>query len=84
LEVHQSFYEKKGKEINTNFYELKNNSDLYFEMELKSGKGTQNITLYPQSSQIISAPAGEKKLTYEVVTAFVRSDKNLLVDIQLK
>jgi len=84
VEVHPSFYEKKGKEKSTYFYELKNNSDLYFEMELKSGKGTQNITLYPQSSQIISAPAGEKKLTYEVVTAFVRSDKNLLVDIQLK
>jgi len=53
-------------------------------MELKSGQGTQNITLYPQSSQIISAPAGQEKLTYEVVTAFVRSDKNLIVDIQLK
>lgn len=84
VEVSPSFYQKEGKEKNTNFYEIKNNSDLYFEMELKSGKGTQKITLYPQSAQTISAPAGQEKLTYEVVTAFVRSDKNLIVDIPLK
>jgi 3',5'-nucleoside bisphosphate phosphatase len=84
VEVSPVFYEKKQKENITNFYEIKNNSDLYFEMKLKSGKGTPKITLYPQSSQIISAPAGEEKLTYEVVTAFVRSDKNLIVDILLK
>lgn len=84
VEVNPSFHVKKEDNKSTNFYEIKNNSDLYFEMELKSGKGTQNIKLYPQSSQIISAPAGQEKLTYEVVTAFVRSDKNLIVDIQLK
>jgi hypothetical protein len=84
VEISPSYYEKKGKAKSTNFYEIKNNSDLYFEMELKSGEGTKNITLYPQSSQIISAPAGQEKLTYEVVTAFIRSDKNLVVDIMLK
>jgi hypothetical protein len=84
VEISPSYYEKKGKAKSTNFYEIKNNSDLYFEMVLKSGEGTKNITLYPQSSQIISAPAGQEKLTYEVVTAFIRSDKNLVVDILLK
>ncbi|MDD4109594.1 MAG: Sb-PDE family phosphodiesterase [Prolixibacteraceae bacterium] len=65
------------------YYEIKNNSDLYFELELKSGDGTGKITLYPQSSQIINAKLGQKSLDYEVVTAFVRSDKNLLVTILL-
>jgi len=84
VEVSPSYNTSGGKGKSTKFYEIKNNSDLYFEMELKSGKGTQNITLYPQSSQIISAPEGQEKLTYEVGTAFVRSDKNLVVDINLK
>lgn len=84
VEVSPSYHQKNGKETSTKFYEIKNNSDLYFELELKSGKGTQSITLYPQSSQIISAPEGQQKLTYEVPTAFVRGDKNLVVDIQLK
>lgn len=84
VEISPNYHTKKGNEKSTNFYEIKNNSDLYFEMELKSGEGTGNITLYPQSSQIISAPVGQEKLTYEVVTAFIRSDKNLVVDIVLK
>lgn len=84
VEISPNYHTKKGNEKSTNFYEIKNNSDLYFEMELKSGEGTGNITLYPQSSQIISAPVGQEKLTYEVVTAFIRSDKNLVVDILLK
>ena len=67
-----------------NYYELKNNSDLYFELELKSGDGTQKVTLYPQSSQIITAASGEDSLKYEVVTAFVRSDEHLVVDIFLE
>ncbi len=67
-----------------NYYELKNNSDLYFELELKSGDGTQKVTLYPQSSQIINAASGEDSLRYEVVTAFVRSDEHLVVDFFLE
>ncbi|WP_320110539.1 Sb-PDE family phosphodiesterase [Draconibacterium orientale] len=84
VEVSPSFYEKTNKDNTTRYYEVKNNSDLFFEMELKAGKGTQKITLYPQSSQIISAPEGQKSLSYEVLTAFVRSDKNLMVELQLK
>jgi hypothetical protein len=83
------FISKKGTSSNgtetiTNYYEISNNSDLYFDMELKSGEGTGKVTLFPQSSQIISAPAGQEKLTYEVVTAFIRSDKHLVVEIPLK
>jgi hypothetical protein len=53
-------------------------------MKLKSGDGTQNITLYPQSSQVITAHGGQESLTYEVVTAYVRSDEHLMVDIELE
>ncbi len=89
VEMGSPFYSKKGTSSNgtetiTNYYEISNNSDLYFDMELKSGEGTGKVTLFPQSSQIISAPAGQEKLTYEVVTAFIRSDKHLVVEIPLK
>jgi hypothetical protein len=67
----------------TNYYEIKNNSDLYFELELKSGEGTAKVTLHPRSSQVITAPAGQSSLVYEVVTAFIRSDKHLVVEIPL-
>lgn len=65
------------------FYQISNNSDLYFELELKEGNGTKLIILHPRSSQIISAPEGTKLLTYEVVTTYIRSDKHLIVDLNL-
>jgi 3',5'-nucleoside bisphosphate phosphatase len=77
VETGPRFHSKEGR----NFYEIKNNSELYFELELKSGNGTGKVTLYPWSSQIISAPEEQRSLKYEVVTAFIRSDKNLVVDI---
>ena len=73
-----------GAEVVTNYYEIRNNSDLYFELVLKSGNGTGSVTLFPRSAQIIMAAGGQDKLTYEVVTAYVRSDKHLQVDIRLK
>lgn len=66
------------------YFEICNNSDLYFELELESGNGTEKVTLFPQSAQIITAPHDQKSMTYKVVTAFVRSDKNLLVEFLLK
>jgi len=74
----------EGKDKTTNYYEIKNNSDLYFELELKSGEGTNKITLYPQSSQILTATAGQNRLSYEVTTAYIRSDKHLIAEIPLK
>ena len=68
----------------TKYYELTNNSDLYFELELREGKGTKKITLYPQSIALITARAGQTVLSYDVPTAFVRSDKCLKVSFDLK
>ncbi|MEF8985522.1 MAG: Sb-PDE family phosphodiesterase [Bacteroidales bacterium] len=72
-----------GNGEGSNYYEIRNKSDLYFEMELKSGDATQKITLQPGSSQIITANGDQESLTYEVVNAYVRSDKHLVVDIGL-
>jgi hypothetical protein len=72
---------KDGK--TTNYYEIKNKSDLYFELELRAGKGTPKIILYPNSSQLITAESGQNSLSYEVMTAFIRSDKHLMVDMPL-
>jgi hypothetical protein len=67
------------------YYEIKNLSDLYFELELKAGNtANKKIILYPGSSQLISASGGQSSLTYEVVTAFVRSDKHLVIDFSLR
>ncbi|HDR50802.1 MAG TPA: hypothetical protein ENN90_04150, partial [Mariniphaga anaerophila] len=42
-------------------------------------KGTGKVTLFPRSAQVITAPAGQQSLFYEVVTAFVRSNEHLVV-----
>jgi predicted metal-dependent phosphoesterase TrpH len=67
-----------------NYYEIRNNSSLYFELRLTSGNGTDRIVLYPHSAQQITAEAGQSSLSYDVVTAFVRSDKHLNVSFTLK
>lgn len=67
----------------TKYFELTNKSDLHFELHLKEGKGTQKVILYPQSTQIITAGSDQSKLTYEVVSTFIRSDKHLNVDFKL-
>lgn len=78
---HFSQENKNGKK--TNFYEVQNKSDLFFELELTSGKGTQKITLYPMSSQLISAEAGQQSLSYDVINAYIRSDKYLNINFGL-
>lgn len=72
-----------GEETVINTYEISNSSDLYFELELKSGNGTESIILHPQSAQNITAQAGQQSISYEVVTAFARSDKHLVVELPL-
>lgn len=79
VDIGPSFY-KKGDQL---YYELKNNSDLFFDLELKSGNGTARVTLHPRSAQVITAQEGQQRLTFEVVTAFVRSDRQLSVEIPL-
>lgn len=78
------FSQENRNGVKMNYYEIQNNSDLYFELRLKSGKGTSEIKLYPMSSQLISAEAGQQSLSYDVTNAYVRSDKNLNIIFQLQ
>jgi hypothetical protein len=78
-----SHYSQEKNGVRTNFYEIQNKSDLYFELELTSGKGTQKITLCPMSSQLLSAEAGQQSLSYDVTNAYVRSDKFLNISFSL-
>jgi hypothetical protein len=84
VELNPSHYTEEKRDGNkTNFYEIKNNSDLYFELVLSEGSGTSRIVLYPQSSQLISAAANQSSLSYNVVSTYVRSDRHLSVTFKL-
>ncbi len=80
VELGPSFHTKGERK----YFEIRNTSDLYFELEAESGNGTEKVTLFPQTAQVITAPAEQKSLSYKVTTAFIRSDKNLLVEFLLK
>ncbi len=73
----------KGVEIPTDYYEIRNISDLYFELHLAAGDGPGKVILYPQTSCILKVPTGQEYLTYEVVSTFIRSDKHLMVELPL-
>jgi 3',5'-nucleoside bisphosphate phosphatase len=73
-------YYQKG---NVRYYEIRNNSDLYFELNRKTDTRTETIQLFPHSSQVIVTRNGEKSLEYDVITAFVRGDRNLKVEIPM-
>ena len=73
---------KNGDKIN--YYELRNNSDLYFELKLKEGNNTKLVVLYPRSVQQITASAETTSLYGEVISTYVRSDQHLSVNFQLK
>lgn len=83
VKLSPSFYNENGKNGVVKYYEIQNNSDLYFELELTSGSGTKRVVLYPQTSQVITAAEGQDSLTYDVVTTYVRSDKHLSVSLPL-
>lgn len=85
LELSPAYHEQTNQKTNvtTKYYELTNTSDLYFELVLKQGEGTKRLVLYPESSQILTAPANQEKLTYEIVSTYVRSDQHLSYDIEL-
>lgn len=85
VELSPSHYtEVKGNGNTINYYEIRNNSDLYFELVLKEGNGTRRVVLYPRSAQLISAPAGTTSLTYDVTSTYVRSDRHLSVQLPLR
>jgi predicted metal-dependent phosphoesterase TrpH len=79
---HHSDIARNGKPMD--YYEVSNKSDLYFELELNTGIADNKIKLFPRSSQVIAAEHGQTSLVYEVVTAFVRSDKHLSTEFKLK
>ncbi|WP_313258909.1 Sb-PDE family phosphodiesterase [Sphingobacterium sp.] len=86
VSVSASYHEKiNGKtKVKTRYYEIKNNSDLYFELELKEGKGTKRLVLYPESTQILTAEDGQSRLSYEIISTYIRSDKHLQFEVNLK
>ena len=85
VELLPSHYtEVKAKGNNTKWYEIRNNSDLYFELQLKEGNGTKHVVLYPRAAQLISAPDGTASLTYDVISTYVRSDTHLSVVLPLQ
>lgn len=84
VQLTPAFHSKaNAKKVDSKYYELQNNSDLYFELKLVEGKATKNVVLRPKSSQIVVADAGQEKLAYEVVSTYVRSDKHLRIELGL-
>ncbi|WP_164111775.1 MULTISPECIES: Sb-PDE family phosphodiesterase [Sphingobacterium] len=84
VKLSPTFYTKtNAKKASSKYYELQNNSDLYFELKLVDGKATKSIVLQPKSSQILIADDGQRKLSYEVVSTYVRSDKHLKIELSL-
>jgi hypothetical protein len=85
VEVMRSHFSEPVKDGKArNYYEIRNNSDLYFELESTGGNSTAKIILHPRTSQVISAESGQSSISYKVVTAYVRSDKHLQVNLSLK
>ena len=82
MPVHYTEEKKNGDKIN--YYELRNNSDLYFELDLKNGNSTKRVVLYPRSAQQITASAETASLSGEVISTYVRSDQHLTVNFSLK
>lgn len=82
MPAHYAEEKKNGDRIN--YYELRNNSDLYFELQLEEGNNTKLVVLYPRSVQQISAPAKATALSGEVISTYIRSDQHLSVNFPLK
>ena len=84
VELMPSHYtEVRNNGIKINHYEIRNNSDLYFELSLSDGSATKNVVLYPRSTQLITANEETASLSGEVVSTYVRSDQHLKVDFDL-
>lgn len=85
VELMPSHYtEVRNNGIKINHYEIRNNSDLYFELSLTDGSTNKNVTLYPRSTQLITANEEASSLTGEVISTYIRSDQHLKVDFDLK
>lgn len=84
-DAHHSVVRKnqEGQERTTKYYEITNDSDLYFELALAQGEGTEKVVLSPASSQVITAPSGQKNLSYTITSAFIRSDQHPVITLPL-
>ncbi len=79
---HYSEERRNGDKIN--YYELRNNSDLYFELIIKDGNSSTQVVLFPRSTQNVTTSASNTSLTAEVISTYIRSDKHLTVNFPLK
>lgn len=77
------YTEVRSNDSKINYYEIRNNSDLYFELNLTIGSTTKHVVLYPRATQLITVNADITSLTGEVVSIFVRSNQHLKVDFNL-
>lgn len=78
------FKENKKNGEAVNYYEIRNHSDLYFELVLTEGDGVKKITLHPHSSQLLSAAEGQSFVSYDVTSTYIRSDKHLNVSFSFR
>lgn len=78
---HYTEITKNGDKIK--YYEIRNISDLYFELEFENTNSSKNVILYPQSTILVAAKDDQTALTGSVKTAFIRSNQNLSVNIPL-
>src|SRR5690554_241481 len=80
--THYTEENKNGDKIN--YRELRNNSDLYFEMTLIDDNSSTHVILHPRSIQQITVAESASTLNAEVISTYVRSDKHLSVSFPLK
>lgn len=86
VEIGNSYYTstrkgKDGPETSTRYYEIRNNSDLFFH--LKSNADQSEVILAPKSIQRIRQNSEQQNLTFEVINTFIRSDQHLSVTFSL-
>lgn len=82
MPVHYSETNSSGNV--SNYREIHNNSDLYFEMNINDGSSTKKVVLHPRSIQQISISGNATSLSAEVTSTYVRSNKHLVVNIPLQ
>ena len=84
VELLPTHYTEKNSNGNVSDYrELRNNSDLYFEMNINDGSSSRRVVLYPHSIQQITVSGSATSLNAEVISTYVRSDKHLIVSFDL-
>lgn len=76
------YFEETKKGTKIFYYVIKNESDLYFEIELE-GAREGKVVLGPNHSTIISAKEGTTQIAATILNTYIRSDKNLQCNFSL-